>query len=160
MTQDGAAAATPGAGEALREESGTATGPAVNWPVPQGVGPRAISQWSIVQRLSADEWKLMMNALPGRVGARAHDPLEVGVHTDLETPHRLTQRPGDPQPTRQEHPAGVGRPPADRRPAAAPDAHREQPVPVSRKHDVGLQVAADDDECAKQGWEQRHGRHP
>ena len=71
MTQDGAAAASPGAGEALREESGTATGPAVNWPVPQGVGPRAISQWSIVQRLSADEWKLMMNALPGRVGARA-----------------------------------------------------------------------------------------
>jgi transposase len=71
MTQDGAAAASPTAGEALREESGTATGPAVNWPVPQGVGPRAISQWSIMQRLSADEWKLMMNALPGRVGARA-----------------------------------------------------------------------------------------
>ncbi|WP_155944774.1 transposase [Pseudoxanthomonas sp. Root630] len=39
--------------------------------LPQGLGPRAISQWLIVQRLSAQEWQLLMNSLPGRVGARA-----------------------------------------------------------------------------------------
>jgi transposase len=39
--------------------------------LPQGLGPRAISQWSIMQRLSAQEWQVLMNALPGRVGARA-----------------------------------------------------------------------------------------
>jgi len=39
--------------------------------LPQGLGPRAISQWSIMQRLTAQEWQGLMNALPGRVGARA-----------------------------------------------------------------------------------------
>ncbi|WP_334177285.1 transposase [Pseudoxanthomonas sp.] len=42
-----------------------------HWTLPKGVGPRAISQWPITQRLSAEEWKLLMHALPGRVGARA-----------------------------------------------------------------------------------------
>ncbi len=42
-----------------------------HWTLPQGIGPRAISQWPITQRLSAEEWKRLMNALPGRVGARA-----------------------------------------------------------------------------------------
>lgn len=41
------------------------------WPLPQGLGPRAMSQWPIRQRLSAEEWKILMQALPGRVGARA-----------------------------------------------------------------------------------------
>ncbi len=40
-------------------------------PLPQGLGPRAISQWPITQRLSNEEWKIVMQALPGRVGARA-----------------------------------------------------------------------------------------
>jgi transposase len=42
-----------------------------SWPLPQGLGPRAISQWPITQRLSAEEWNFLMQALPGRVGARA-----------------------------------------------------------------------------------------
>ncbi|TQM06567.1 putative transposase of IS4/5 family DUF4096 [Pseudoxanthomonas sp. 3HH-4] len=41
------------------------------WPLPQGLGPRAISQWPITQRLSTEEWNFLMQALPGRVGARA-----------------------------------------------------------------------------------------
>jgi len=39
--------------------------------LPQGLGPRAISQWAIMQRLTLQEWQVLMNALPGRVGARA-----------------------------------------------------------------------------------------
>jgi len=70
MTQDGATTAQQAPGDTAREEPAVVV-PATTLPVPQGVGPRAISQWSIMQRLSADEWKLMMNALPGRVGARA-----------------------------------------------------------------------------------------
>lgn len=42
-----------------------------HWVLPQGVGPRALSQWPITQRLSAEEWTRLMGALPGRVGARA-----------------------------------------------------------------------------------------
>ena len=34
-----------------------------HWTLPQGVGPRAISQWPITQRLSAEEWKLLMLSL-------------------------------------------------------------------------------------------------
>ena len=41
------------------------------WAIPQGLGPRATSQWPIMQRLADDEWKVLMQALPGRVGARA-----------------------------------------------------------------------------------------
>ena len=49
---------------------GTMATPA-NLTMPPGIGPRAISQWPIMQRLTADEWKQLMQALPGRVGARA-----------------------------------------------------------------------------------------
>ena len=47
--------------------------PARNWPIPPGLGPRATSQWPIMQRLTEDEWKVLMQALPGRVGARARE---------------------------------------------------------------------------------------
>lgn len=41
------------------------------WAIPHGLGPRAKSQWPITQRLAEEEWKALMQALPGRVGARA-----------------------------------------------------------------------------------------
>jgi len=66
------------AGETARKDGDTAgepQAPAValpaHWPLPQGVGPRALSQWPITERLTEEEWKQLMNALPGRVGARA-----------------------------------------------------------------------------------------
>lgn len=40
-------------------------------PAPEGVGPRALSQWNVLQRMSAEEWAQMMQVLPGRIGARA-----------------------------------------------------------------------------------------
>lgn len=39
--------------------------------LPQGLGPRAMSQWPIMQRLDDQEWKRLVQVLPGRVGARA-----------------------------------------------------------------------------------------
>lgn len=58
-------------GNASSEGSQDTVALPAHWTLPQGVGPRAISQWPITQRLSADEWQLLMVALPGRVGARA-----------------------------------------------------------------------------------------
>ena len=58
-------------GEAADEPQALAVALPAHWPLPQGVGPRALSQWPITERLTAEEWKQLMNALPGRVGARA-----------------------------------------------------------------------------------------
>lgn len=71
MTHDDAADASRKMGDAPAEEQGSVPALPPHWTLPQGVGPRAISQWPITQRLTADEWKRLMEALPGRVGARA-----------------------------------------------------------------------------------------
>ena len=71
MTHDGTTTTPPVSGDTTRDEPAVVVPQAPNLSVPQGVGPRAISQWPIMQRLTAEEWKLVMQALPGRVGARA-----------------------------------------------------------------------------------------
>lgn len=58
-------------GDAADEPQALAVALPAHWPLPQGVGSRALSQWPITERLTAEEWKQLMNALPGRVGARA-----------------------------------------------------------------------------------------
>ena len=55
---------------AAPDPASTAGSP-TQWNLPQGIGPRAMRQWPIMERLTADEWKRLMHALPGRVGARA-----------------------------------------------------------------------------------------
>lgn len=70
MVHEGAADPTRKDGDARGEQEVTVALPA-HWTLPQGVGPRAISQWPITERLTAEEWKRLMHALPGRVGARA-----------------------------------------------------------------------------------------
>ncbi len=40
-------------------------------PLPTGLGPRAMSQWHVMQRLAPAEWAVMLERLPGRIGARA-----------------------------------------------------------------------------------------
>lgn len=49
----------------------TAAAPATTWPVPEAPGSHAVNQWSIRRRVAEREWKALMQALPGRVGARA-----------------------------------------------------------------------------------------
>lgn len=39
--------------------------------MPEGLGPRAIRQWNITQRLTPEEWQVLLHRLPGRIGARA-----------------------------------------------------------------------------------------
>lgn len=71
MGHDGVADA-PRKEEAMRDETpATVMAMPAHWVPPQGIGPRALSQWPITQRLSAEEWKRLMDTLPGRVGARA-----------------------------------------------------------------------------------------
>lgn len=70
MTHDTAAVAEREKEGVLPDGAGMGTA-STNLTLPQGIGPRAISQWPIMQRLTADEWKRLMHALPGRVGARA-----------------------------------------------------------------------------------------
>ena len=43
----------------------------VSGPLPTGLGPRAMSQWHVMQRLAPAEWVVMLERLPGRIGARA-----------------------------------------------------------------------------------------
>lgn len=57
--------------DGLQADGAGMTAAAASLALPQGIGPRAISQWPIMQRLTAEEWKRLMHALPGRVGARA-----------------------------------------------------------------------------------------
>ncbi|MBD9478818.1 transposase [Pseudoxanthomonas sp. PXM02] len=54
-----------------RVELPATTAPSATAATPHGIGPRALSQWPIMQRLTPEEWKQLMQALPGRVGARA-----------------------------------------------------------------------------------------
>lgn len=70
MVHEGAADPARKEGDARGEQEMAVALPA-HWTLPQGVGPRAISQWPITERLTAEEWKRLMHALPGRVGARA-----------------------------------------------------------------------------------------
>lgn len=65
------AAGTEGERDGTPVEHAGMLAPPAKITMPQGIGPRAISQWPIMQRLTADEWKSLMHALPGRVGARA-----------------------------------------------------------------------------------------
>ena len=68
---------TDGLMEIRREDKGDVAGsrsftPLSDGPaLPQGLGPRAMSQWPIMQRLTDQEWKVLVQVLPGRVGARA-----------------------------------------------------------------------------------------
>ena len=78
-----------------------------------------------------------------RVGAAVDHLVERGVDPDLEAPHRLAQRAGDPQPVERQHPALA---PGDhhsigRRPAPS-DRHREQPAAVGRQQRARLEVGA------------------
>lgn len=70
MVHDTPEVAEPDKGAAIPAEPGVTAMPA-GMRLPHGIGPRAISQWPIMQRLTAEEWKQLMQALPGRVGARA-----------------------------------------------------------------------------------------
>ena len=70
MVRDGVAVAEQGEDRTPAAGSVVGTVPATP-ALPAGIGPRAISQWPIMQRLTAEEWKQLMHALPGRVGARA-----------------------------------------------------------------------------------------
>lgn len=71
MRHDALARTLQDEGDTQMTVQGPGAAPAPAWPLPEGLGPRAMSQWPITQRLSGDEWAIVMAALPGRVGARA-----------------------------------------------------------------------------------------